>query len=294
MTETYNELLLSTQRVGVAREALELARRLLDQVQLKYNAGEVLRNELLRAQIEVAKAENAMLELQNQAAVGTSRLNILLGRDPQIPLSPADQLTYQAKDFDSQRLLSQALAQRPDLKATGTALQAQERQLQLALRSVLEDPTLSVIGTRERGEVGTETVLGLAVRWPLPIWNRNRGAVQEARAELAKKKAEQETLTREVSFEVANALAAAALAQRQVHVWQAAVEQADELMRVASLQYAERDILFITYLEHLTTVRETKLSYVQALADYRTKLALVDKVVANTLTSPAIKKEEPR
>lgn len=292
VTKTYNDLLLATQQVGVAREVLELTRRLLDQVQLRYNAGEALRNELLQAQIEAAKAETAVLEAEKQITLQAGALNVLLGREARTPVTPSDDLTYEPRDVDAEQLLSQALARRPDLKANDELVKARKERLRLAFSEIIEAPTVSAMGTRERGEAGTERVFGLAISWPLPFWNQNQGAIREAKAELAKQQVERDALARQVGLEVQRALAEAQLAQRQVSVWRTAIEQANELMRLATQQYREGDINFITYLEHLATIRETKVTYVETLANYRTQLALVDQAVANTLTPGG--KEEVR
>jgi cobalt-zinc-cadmium efflux system outer membrane protein len=283
VARAYNNLLLSTHRVGVSREVLTMTRGLFDQVQLRYNAGEVLRNELLRAQIEAARAESGVLEAEKQVALDAAALNILLGRAAQEPVRTTDELSYQPRDFDPELLLAQALARRPDLKASESLIKAQRRQWQLALSNVLDNPTVSAIGTRERGESGTEKVFGMAIRWPIPFWNQNRGAIREARAQLKQREIEYEALKREVGLEVTTAIQEARLAQRQVTVWKTGVEQANELMRVSTQQYREGDINFITYLEHLATARETKVAYVQALANYRTQLALLNQAVAETL-----------
>lgn len=292
VTRAYNGLLLSTQRVGVTREVLTLTRSFLDQVQLRYNAGEVLRNELLRAQIEVAKAENTVLQAEKQVTLDTAALNILLGQDAQAPLTPSDELAYELQDFDPEQLLTQAVAQRPDLKASEVAIKAQRKQWQLALASILDNPTVSAIGTREKGAERTDKVFGLAISWPIPFWNQNRGAIHEAKAELRKREIERDTLKRQIGLEVMSAIAEVRLAQRQVNTWKTGIEQANELMRVATQQYREGDINFLTYLEHLGTVRETKVAYVEALADYRTQLALVNQAVANTFVPKG--KEEAR
>ena len=283
VTQTYNNLLLSAQRVGVAREVLTLTRGFLDHVQLRYNAGEVLRNELLRAQIESAKAENAVLQAEKQVTLDTATLNILLGREAQEPLALIDQFTYQPHDIDPDQLLSQALQQRPDLKAREAAIRAQRNRWRLAISNILDNPTVSAIGTRELGESGKEQVFGLAIRWPIPFWNQNRGAIREAKAELTRREVEYEAFKREVGLEVVSAIAEARIAQRQVTVWKTGVEQANDLVRLASQQYREGDINFITYLEHLATVRETKVAYVEALATYRTQLARLNQAVASTL-----------
>jgi cobalt-zinc-cadmium efflux system outer membrane protein len=293
LTRAYNTLLLSTQRVGVAREVLELTRRLLDRVQLKYNAGEALRNELLRAQIEAAQAENAVLEVEKQVSLDAAQLNILLGRDARAPLVATDELTYEPRELDPDALIVQALARRPDLKARKAALQAQHEQVRLARRNIVENPAVSAIGTRERGDAGTEQVFGMAVRWPLPFWNRNQGTIREAQAELQRRTVEQEALTRQVGLEVISAVAEARLAQRQVAVLRAAVDQANELMRLATLQYSEGEINFVTYLEHLAAVRETKVNFIQALASYRTQLALVNQTVSAAVV-PSAAQEESR
>src|SRR3989338_802386 len=292
VTQAYNHLLLSTQRIGVAREVLTLTRGLFDQVQLRYNAGEVLRNELLRAQIESAKAENAVLEAEKQITLDTANLNILLGREAQQSLVLIDQFTYQPQDIDPDQLLTQALQQRPDLKAREAAIRAQRNRWRLALSNILDNPTVSAIGTRELGESGKQQVFGLAIRWPLPFWNQNRGAIREAKAELTKREVEYAAFKREVGLEVVSAIAEAKLAQRQATVWKTGVEQANDLVRLASQQYREGDINFITYLEHLATVRETKVAYVEALATYRTQLARLNQAVATTLVPE--RKEDAR
>jgi cobalt-zinc-cadmium efflux system outer membrane protein len=292
VTQAYNNLLLSTQRVGVAREVLTLTRGLLDQVQLRYNAGEVLRNELLRAQIEAAKAENGVLQAEKQVTLDTAALNILLGYNAQDPLTLIDQFTYQPQDIDPDQLLTQALQQRPDLKAREAAIRAQRNRWRLALSNILDNPTVSAIGTRELGEAGKQQVFGLAIRWPIPFWNQNRGAIREAKAELTKREVEYEAFKREVGLEVVSAIAEAKLAQRQATVWKTGVEQANDLVRLASQQYREGDINFITYLEHLATVRETKVAYVDALATYRTQLARLNQAVATTLVPE--RKEDAR
>ena len=292
VTQAYNHLLLSTQRIGVAREVLTLTRGLFDQVQLRYNAGEVLRNELLRTQIESAKAENAVLEADKQIILDTANLNILLGREAQQSLVLIDQFTYQPYDIDPDQLLTQALQQRPDLKAREAAIRAQRNRWRLALSNILDNPTVSAIGTRELGESGKQQVFGLAIRWPIPFWNQNRGAIREAKAELTKREVEYEAFKREVGLEVVSAIAEAKLAQRQATVWKTGVEQANDLVRLASQQYREGDINFITYLEHLATVRETKVAYVEALATYRTQLARLNQAVATTLVPE--RKEDAR
>ena len=291
-SRAYNALLLSTQRVSVTREVLTLTLSFLDQVQLRHNAGEVLRNELLRAQIEVAKAENAVLQTEKQVTLDTAALNILLGQEAGTPLQLSNEWTYESQDLDPERLITQALVQRPDLKASDADIQAQRKQWQLAISDILDNPTVSAIGTRETGAEGTERVFGLAIRWPIPFWNQNRGAIREAKAELKKREIGRDALARQVGLEVMSAIAEARLAQRQVNTWKTGVEQANELLRLATQQYRDGDINFLTYLEHLSTVREIKVAYVEALANYRTQLALVNRVVANTIVPDGV--EETR
>ena len=287
VTKAYNDLLRSTQRVGVTHENLNVTRQLLDQVQLRYSSGQALRNELLRAQIEAAKAENTVLEAEKQVNVDTATLNILLGRDAQTPMVPSDELTYEVHDFDVDQLLAHALAQRPDLKAQEAEVKAHKAKYQLAISNILDNPTVSAVGTRERSlETGAERVFGLSIRMPIPFWNQNQGAIREAKAEFRKQENARDALARDIGREVLRAVAEARLAQRQVAVWKTGVEQANELVRLATQQYREGDINFITYLEHLGTVRETKVAYVEALATYRTQVALVDQAVAKTLIPP--------
>jgi len=108
---------------------------------------------------------------------------------------------------------------------------------------------------------------------------------------LAIQEIKNDAMIRQVGFEVVQAVEEANFAQRQTTTLRSAVDQAHELIRLTNLQYREGDINFVTYLEHLAAVRETKLTYIRALADYRSQLALLDRAVAATLVPTDIEEE---
>ena len=67
------------------------------------------------------------------------------------------------------------------------------------------------------------------------------------------------------------------------HLLQRQLEAARELMRTVTLQYEEGKSDFLTYLEHLKAVKETKRDYYEASANNQTKVALLEQAIAEPL-----------
>ena len=71
-------------------------------------------------------------------------------------------------------------AQRPDLLAAEAALRQAESDLRLPKAIRIPDPTISF--QYEHNPPDTPNTVGIGVSFPLPLWNRNGGAIHAAEA----------------------------------------------------------------------------------------------------------------
>ncbi len=270
--ERYAQTLLHEKTVALAKENLELSRRLLDQVLMRFNAGEALQYEVSRSKLEEKTSRNALLAAEKQVLIDRGRLNILMGREMSAPLILSDTFNEESMDYSFAELLKAALLGRKDVYSQEKEVEKNILKTRLAKRKHLPDFSLSVFTERE-DEVYSG---GAGVAFELPLWNTFGAEVEEARLREEMSKIDLQTLKNRVSLEVYVAFQEVDLAEKTVGIFKEAMHEANEILRLSKLGYEEGEIIFLSYLESLTAYRQTKQSYFEALSNYARKLAVLE------------------
>ena len=112
----------------------------------------------------------------------------------------------------SERLFVIAQAERTDLRALEAGYRAQEAAVHKAVLDQFPSLLLTVNATRD---TAGNLIVGPAVDFTLPLWNRNRGGIALERATRAALKAEYEGRLFQTRAEIAAALAGIELAREQ-------------------------------------------------------------------------------
>lgn len=277
--EQYVETLLQQKSIILAQDNLDRAQRLLDQVNIKYNAGKARNHEIARAKLAVAKARNDLISVQNNFEVSISKLNILLGRDMREETRLKDNLTFLEMEQNFEKFLYRALDSRSDILNQKQEISKKDKELQLAKRQRFPDVNLGVFAEREEALWG----LGVGISFELPIWNQFQEDIREAAVEKETEELVLDSLKREVELEVYQAYQNANLARRSVLNLRDAIKEANELLRIITIEYQEGEASFLVYLEGLASYKETNLEYLVTLADYAGKLAVLEEVVGGAL-----------
>ncbi len=271
--KVYYQILLAKKKKEFSVESLELARNFLDRTTHRYNVGKVLKNELLRAEIEVFRAQNEIMLSDKEISSSKDKLNFLSGRSSYVEYTCIDKLVYKKKELDLDTLIKQALINRADIKAGKLALKSKEQELELIRRERLSNPVFSLLADRDTGE---SFVFGAGVQMPLPLWYRNKGEIAEVKSETEKTEHQIESLKNQIALEVREVYRELRLADRQVALMKKSIKKASELLSFIEVRYAEGKTSFLSYLEALIVYREANLGYLEAILDYRVKLALLE------------------
>lgn len=111
----YLDALYGRRMVEVYEGALGTAERLKATTESRLRAGTASRYELLRAEVERASANAALISARNR--LRTTRIAFLkaLGVDQASRVELVDELAYHAEVFDAEAAVARALAERPDL-----------------------------------------------------------------------------------------------------------------------------------------------------------------------------------
>lgn len=277
--EQYTQTLLHQKSIGLARDNMDRAQRLLDQVNIKYNAGKARNHEIARAKLAVAKARNGLLKVENNFKIAVSDINILLGRNMREKVKLKDNLTVEDMEQDFERLLSVALQERSDIQSQEQEIAKKDKELQLSKRQRLPDVNFGIFAEREETLWG----LGVGISFEFPIWNQFQEDVKEASIEKETAEMMLDALKREVELDVYKAYQNANLARRSVLNLENAIKEANELLRIITIEYQEGEASFLIYLEGLASYKETKQEYLETLADYAGKLAVLEQAVGGEI-----------
>lgn len=198
----------------VAETESELAREVRSVTRRRYEAGAATQVEINLALASTARTERRTETARAVALEARSLLAEVIGLDPAMPPDPAGTLDLPAGEpLPLDALVEGALERRADLEAFRQAREASEARLRLAKAG--RAPDLSV-GAFYAEEEGTDRIVGGLLSIGLPIFNRQRGEIEEAKASIARTAAEAASQELAVRREVFAFLAHYQAARRSV------------------------------------------------------------------------------
>lgn len=185
--------------VEVEEANTELARSLFDIARKRFEAGSVPEMDVNLAQVQVGRAEGDLRLARGGYDVARAVLAEIVGLDPAQSLEPVGELDLPPRSPASlSELVDGALQRRPELQAFRATIDATRARIELARREVRPDLAVEAF----RREEGTDRLVGGAVGIRIPLFNRNRGPVTEARAAERQALADHEATVLQVRREV--------------------------------------------------------------------------------------------
>jgi len=163
----------------VAAADVALTRNLLEFERRRLEAGAVSQIQLNVARATAGRSERRFQETRAEWFAARSHLAEAAGLDPAKPPIPAGSLPASPAEIAAlESLVSTALARRPDLDSLKQEEERARRQLKLERSLAIPDLRLAAFTGRDEGDDITGVALGLVI----PVFNRNKGGIVEARA----------------------------------------------------------------------------------------------------------------
>ena len=172
----FYEVLVTQRRLELARALTELAHRSVEVANKRVAAGKISPIDETRARLAAVDAATELNQATAALAIARTRLGALIGR----PAAALD-LAGQTDQLPAPKPLEALLAQAGNATAIQRArsqLAAQEAQAKVERAARVPDLTLSVGSQRDDQAGRRQAVVGLSV--PLPLFNRNEGALRAA------------------------------------------------------------------------------------------------------------------
>lgn len=256
--------LFTDQQLSVTERTLAAVREIADLAQKRFDAGDVAEVEVIKARVEVARAEQELRIDMGRQRVATLAMNLLLGKAPEAPLVAKGDLAADVRVPPIEELLQQAYREQPDLIIARQEAEKQQKSLSLAERQKFPDLTLgAVYGVED--QVRTP---GVTASVAIPSPRRNRGLVEEATGRKLAALAQEEGLRYQVAQAVASAYEQWIAAAAQVDVYRRGLlHQSETVLNAAQESYQEGQTGILDVLDAERTNLLVQQQYQQALFD---------------------------
>jgi len=261
------------------KQDLELSQDFLQKAELKYDAGDVAKVEVLRARVEAAKASNEVRTATNDVRLAKAMLNFLLARKKYTPLEIIGKLKKPSISLNIEELIKRALSFRPEVKRINFSLEKETLKKKQGYLSYLPDFDLNVSRHRFENEPRTWSII-LSFPIPLFFWQPKKGEIAEATANINSLKREVTHLNNAITLEVEEAYMNALTAANQIQLFEDEIlTQAEEVYNMFLFSYQEGEIGGIELIEARRTLMEARKSYADALFNYDAALAALEKSI---------------
>jgi outer membrane protein, heavy metal efflux system len=265
----YSEVAAADRSLDVMRRTQGLLRDFLQVSTTMYSVGSAVQQDVLRAQVEVARMGEEITRMEQERVAMAARLNALLGREAGVPI-PAVELPEPGEEpapVDS--LIALALAHRPALRAGAERVSAAEATLAGARRELYPDLQ---VGVAYQARPAYDNMISLMVGISLPIFaggrqlpmRRQMAAMRDMSA------AELLNLRNETIARIVETRARAIRDRDLARLYRSSIlPQARGAVQAALGSYRVGQVSFMQLVDNQMTVNQYEIETIRLLADYQ-------------------------
>jgi outer membrane protein TolC len=254
-----------------------------DAAKTQYAAGDVARSNVVRSEVEIARAQQDVTVAEKQRADSYSTLRSLLLVPETTPISLSDKLAFVAAKYQLADLEALALKQRPDLNAEKLTRAAREASVHGA--KVQSQPDAFIEYRQVSFDPSAGTSLRAGLTWPLMDLGSIRADVADKKAALAEQDAKLAETERRALLEVETALHALDQARQVVESFESGrIARVKELLGMVQTGYDKGASSYLDVLDAQRAYRNEQADYARALADYNIALATLQRAVGGKLS----------
>jgi outer membrane protein len=268
--EAYLRAAVAVETVSVAQESLRARNAHRQVAAVRFETGLAPRYDLVRADTEVAAAEEQVTRVENEYILAAGRLALVLGDPLEKTYHVALPVPEERVLPDLVELVEQALSRRPDLAAL-----EEERRGARAQAGGARAERRPILGLRVEGRASAKpeslepsgVSVALLGRWALADGGRARALEAEAEAQARALDLERAQLARAVSLEVRAAALSVENARKRVRTAENQVAQAASALEIAQARYELGTGLAAEVADSEASLAEARLTRLRARLD---------------------------
>ncbi len=170
------------EQLDINRKNIDSLKQIADISRARYEAGTQTAADVLVAETDASKLEEARRDLERQLSDEQAQLNTLMNHDAFAPLGQPATASIQMPQLSPTSLRPLVLTQRPEVKMAEAKIDMEKSKLQIARREWIPDPALIVKAQRynDAGQAVSEVDAGVSFPLPWVNFRKYAAGVREA------------------------------------------------------------------------------------------------------------------
>ena len=251
-------------------------------VNAKFRVGTVAKVDVLESQVELANAQQNLVNIQNSYDIAVANLNNYIGLPADTIVRPQDTLTYRKYNLSLGDCTAYALENRPDAAMADYAV----KQAESAKRSAKAGWRPSVNGSISKGfthenlfsgKITDQWTVGVSASWNIFDGGITRAQVNQADAALTRAQEVAAQTREQIQLDVQSAFLQLHAAEKNIATTQASVVLGEENFKIAQVRYAAGVGTNLDVMDASRKLTEARSNYFTALYNYNTAKASLDR-----------------
>lgn len=264
---TYYDYLLAREQLDLIEDRSRSWREISEIVRKRYAVGLGVQQDVLRAQVEVLRVDEARAEQSAQVASRRAEIDRVLGRPQDAEIETRARLTLRVDVSDLPSLLQTVRDRSPELAGVSRAIEAARFRVSLAKKNFLPDFVASG-GPMYRGRLDPMWQVGLGVSLPIYAGSRQRPLLASAQADVRTEEARASSARQELEFRTRQRFESLTAVLKVARLYSEGVLPVDQLsVESAIASYRTGKVPFVTVLEALNTLYADRALYLTRVAE---------------------------
>ena len=280
-SKAFTDLLRAQKLVDLNKELHDIAEQSLRAVSERVQAGKVSPIEKTKAQVELSTAKIGLERAKNEMDIARRNLTATWGgTEPQFQLALGN--LEELSSVPSMETLLLEIDKNPDLARWGSELS--QRQAVVEYERSKSIPDVSLEAGYRRLEESNDNAIIFGISIPLQFFDRNQGAIAEARHRLSKAKAQKKAIEIQLKNNLAKSHRALMLAHSElVSLKTQVVPGAQSAYDAMTEGYRFGKFGFLEVLDSQRTLFQARIQYLGALANYHHSVSDVERLTGAPL-----------
>lgn len=278
----YYEVLIAQQRLNRTTELSRVAGDALKAVNQLFEAQESAKVDVLQSKLESQQAELQQIAARNRLAAAWRELIAVcnLPIDESRPVIGRPDELAPLQTFEE--TLARLLAHSPQVSEAMSNIERARWALARAQAEPIGDVNVQAVVMQDNG-IGGKTDGILQMTMPIPLYNKNQGAILAAQRELTAATYRLEQLEVQLSQKLAGVYERYTTSREQVERYRdELLPAAAESLELSKAGYGAGEFSFLSLLTAQRTLVQTNLGYLEALRELQTSAAEIDGLLLNS------------
>ena len=283
---SYYRALVAQQRIELATSLVKATGEAVQASQDLLEAEEIPRAGLLQTEVEQQTAEIVLRNAENELSAAWQQLSAVLGDLEMPPQKLIGDPKSLPKELDWEETLARVTTLSPEVAAAVAELSRSRRALNRACAEPV--PDINTQFMVQYDDSTDNTIGGIQVGIPLPLWNKNQGGIRQAQAEISVASQNIDRVALDLKSRLATTFRDYSNARSEAEMYSTKIlPRAEQTFDLVRLGYSQGEVGYLDLLSAQRTYAQTNLAYLEALDSlWQSHVKIDGLLLTESLSSP--------